>query len=201
MSRVRRPPLEVDVAIVGGGMVGCEPGAGACRQRRCGGADRERGRRRARRSRASMSAPPRSATAPPDLRSARRLAGDRAARRLPIRDIHVSDAGRFGFARLDAAEQGLEAFGYIAANRRIGRGAVGALARGPEPRAAGAGPGARRCDRPRRGPLRDRDGGRSARARGRAAGGRGRRRTLAGQARPRASRRSVERLRAGGDRG
>src|SRR5436305_15307406 len=31
----------------------------------------------------------------------------------PIRSIHVSDAGRFGVARLDAAEQGVEAFGYV----------------------------------------------------------------------------------------
>lgn len=37
-----------------------------------------------------------------------------------IRAIHVSDAGRFGFARLDAREQGVEAFGYVAANRLIG---------------------------------------------------------------------------------
>jgi len=37
-----------------------------------------------------------------------------------IRTIHVSDAGRFGFARLNAAEQGVEAFGYVAANRAIG---------------------------------------------------------------------------------
>ncbi len=37
-----------------------------------------------------------------------------------IRAIHVSDAGRFGFARLDAAEQGIEAFGYVISNRVIG---------------------------------------------------------------------------------
>ena len=37
-----------------------------------------------------------------------------------IRSIHVSEAGRFGFARLAAAEQGVEAFGYVVANRRIG---------------------------------------------------------------------------------
>jgi len=37
-----------------------------------------------------------------------------------IRAIHVSDAGRFGFARLDAREQGIEAFGHVAANRVIG---------------------------------------------------------------------------------
>ena len=37
-----------------------------------------------------------------------------------IRTIHVSEAGRFGFARLVAAEQGVEAFGYVVANRCIG---------------------------------------------------------------------------------
>jgi 2-octaprenyl-6-methoxyphenol hydroxylase len=37
-----------------------------------------------------------------------------------IRTIHVSDAGRFGFARLSASEQGIEAFGYIIPNRTIG---------------------------------------------------------------------------------
>src|SRR5882757_8912761 len=30
----------------------------------------------------------------------------------PIRKIHVSDRGHFGFARIDAAEQGLGALGY-----------------------------------------------------------------------------------------
>src|SRR3954463_9143309 len=39
----------------------------------------------------------------------------------PIRSIHVSDAGRFGVARLEAAEQGVEAFGYVVPNRVIGR--------------------------------------------------------------------------------
>jgi 2-octaprenyl-6-methoxyphenol hydroxylase len=38
----------------------------------------------------------------------------------PIRRIHVSDAGRFGFARLDAAEHDLEAFGYVVTNRDLG---------------------------------------------------------------------------------
>jgi 2-octaprenyl-6-methoxyphenol hydroxylase len=37
-----------------------------------------------------------------------------------IRTIHVSDAGRFGFARLNATEQGIDAFGYIVTNRVIG---------------------------------------------------------------------------------
>jgi len=45
-----------------------------------------------------------------------RLAPEAAA----IRAIHVSDAGRFGFARLSAGEQGIEAFGYVVPNRVIG---------------------------------------------------------------------------------
>jgi 2-octaprenyl-6-methoxyphenol hydroxylase len=56
----------------------------------------------------------------------------------PIRTIHVSDAGRFGFARLRAQEQGIEAFGYVVANRVIGaavweklHGAVGISLRVP----------------------------------------------------------------------
>jgi len=38
----------------------------------------------------------------------------------PIRKIHVSDQGRFGFARSDAAEQGLTAMGYVVPNRALG---------------------------------------------------------------------------------
>ena len=45
------------------------------------------------------------------------MAGDAA----PILSIHVSDAGRFGVARLDATEQGVDAFGYVVPNRVIGR--------------------------------------------------------------------------------
>ncbi len=45
----------------------------------------------------------------------------------PIRSIHVSDAGRFGFARLDAREQHVEAFGYVVPNRVIGKALWGAL--------------------------------------------------------------------------
>jgi 2-octaprenyl-6-methoxyphenol hydroxylase len=43
-----------------------------------------------------------------------------AAQAAPIRRIHVSDAGRFGFARLAADEHGLEAFGYVITNRVLG---------------------------------------------------------------------------------
>jgi|HigsolmetaAR201D_1030396.scaffolds.fasta_scaffold00507_12 2-octaprenyl-6-methoxyphenol hydroxylase len=38
----------------------------------------------------------------------------------PIRRIHVSDQGRFGFARLDAHELGLKALGYVVTNRIMG---------------------------------------------------------------------------------
>lgn len=38
----------------------------------------------------------------------------------PIRRIHISDQGRFGFARLDAQEQGLEALGFVLTNRVMG---------------------------------------------------------------------------------
>ncbi len=38
----------------------------------------------------------------------------------PIAKIHVSDQGRFGFARIDAGEQGLAAMGYVVANRTLG---------------------------------------------------------------------------------
>ncbi len=38
----------------------------------------------------------------------------------PIRHIHISDAGRFGFARLDAEQHELDAFGYTVSNRHLG---------------------------------------------------------------------------------
>jgi 2-octaprenyl-6-methoxyphenol hydroxylase len=37
-----------------------------------------------------------------------------------IHAIHVSDAGRFGFARLKATDHGIDAFGYVVPNRVIG---------------------------------------------------------------------------------
>ncbi len=45
---------------------------------------------------------------------------DLAREAAPIRVIHVSDAGRFGSARLRAEEQGVEAFGHVIPNRVIG---------------------------------------------------------------------------------
>jgi 2-octaprenyl-6-methoxyphenol hydroxylase len=38
----------------------------------------------------------------------------------PIRRIHVSDKGRFGFARIRAEEQGLEQLGHVVVNRVMG---------------------------------------------------------------------------------
>ncbi len=39
----------------------------------------------------------------------------------PIKQIHVSDKGRFGFAHIDAEEQNVEALGYVVINRVLGR--------------------------------------------------------------------------------
>jgi 2-octaprenyl-6-methoxyphenol hydroxylase len=49
----------------------------------------------------------------------------------PIRTIHVSERGRFGFARLHASEQGIEAFGYVVANRQLGAALWAPLAHSP----------------------------------------------------------------------
>ncbi len=43
-----------------------------------------------------------------------------AARATPIHRIHVSDRGRFGFVRLDRADEGVEALGYVALARDLG---------------------------------------------------------------------------------
>ena len=49
----------------------------------------------------------------------------------PIAKVHVSDQGHFGFARLDAAEQGLAAMGYVVPNRSLGAALWGTLCRCP----------------------------------------------------------------------
>jgi len=38
----------------------------------------------------------------------------------PIRAVHVSDQGRFGFSHIEAEEQGVEALGYVVINRVLG---------------------------------------------------------------------------------
>ena len=113
----------------------------------------------------------------------------------PIRRIHVSEQGRFGVARIDAAEQGLEALGLRAAEPRHGRRALA----GP---ADGAG---RPGHSHRRGSLGSELAGERARAAprarrhrreiARAAGGRGRRRAIAGPRAGRASRPTTGRTR------
>ncbi|MEY2853997.1 MAG: hypothetical protein RL030_1129 [Pseudomonadota bacterium] len=50
----------------------------------------------------------------------------------PITAIHVSDAGRFAFARLEASKLGLDALGYVVPNRVLGRALWAALASDPD---------------------------------------------------------------------
>ncbi len=45
---------------------------------------------------------------------------DIVAASTPIRSVHVSDRGRFGFSHIDAEEQGVEALGYVVINRVLG---------------------------------------------------------------------------------
>ena len=49
------------------------------------------------------------------------LWGAMAAEACAIKKIHISERGGFGFARLDARSQGVEALGYVTAARSIGR--------------------------------------------------------------------------------
>jgi 2-octaprenyl-6-methoxyphenol hydroxylase len=124
-------PLEVDVAIVGGGMVGASLAAGLA-----GTGVRV----------VLIEAVPFGASAQPSFDDRSTALGN-ASRRIfealgvwpeiateaaAIRAIHVSDAGRFGAAHLGAAEQGVEALGYVVPNRRIGAALWGRLTRLPE---------------------------------------------------------------------
>ena len=45
---------------------------------------------------------------------------DIAAAATPVKRIHVSDKGRFGFSHIDAQEQQVEALGYVVINRVLG---------------------------------------------------------------------------------
>ncbi len=49
-----------------------------------------------------------------------RLWSDMSESATPIRQIHISDQGRFGFSRISADEQGVDALGYVVENRVIG---------------------------------------------------------------------------------
>jgi len=118
-ASARAAPREVDVAIVGGGLVGASLALGLaatdCRVLLIEGI-----------------APDSAAQPSFDERT---TALGNASRRIfqglgvweeisrdaaAIRAIHVSDAGSFGFARLKAVEHGIDAFGYVVPNRVIG---------------------------------------------------------------------------------
>lgn len=49
----------------------------------------------------------------------------------PIKNIHVSDRGHFGAVRIDSAEMGVEALGYVAENQHLGIVLTAALDREP----------------------------------------------------------------------
>ena len=51
-----------------------------------------------------------------------------AAHATPIREIHVSERGRFGVTRMSAAHEGVPALGYVVANRALGAAWQSALA-------------------------------------------------------------------------
>lgn len=121
---------EFDVAIVGGGMVGA-----SCALALAG----------TERKVALIEAIAHASTAQPSF-DERTTALGNASRRIfeglgiwsrlaqqaaAIRSIHVSQAGRFGCARLDADAQGVEAFGYVVANRLIGAALWEGLKRAP----------------------------------------------------------------------
>jgi 2-octaprenyl-6-methoxyphenol hydroxylase len=123
--------LEVDVAIVGGGMVGASLAAGLA-----GTGVRV----------LLIEAVPFGTSAQPSFDDRTTALGN-ASRRIfealgvwpqiapeaaAIRAIHVSDAGRFGAAHLGADEQGVEALGYVVPNRRIGAALWGRLTHLPE---------------------------------------------------------------------
>ena len=131
MSAAADELLEVDVAIVGSGMVGASLAVALAGT----------GRRLL-----LVESVPLGADAQPSF-DERTTALGNASRRIfeslgvwaaiapeaaAIRAIHVSEAGRFGVARLTAAEQGIEAFGYVAANRRIGAALWTRLATAPD---------------------------------------------------------------------
>jgi 2-octaprenyl-6-methoxyphenol hydroxylase len=44
-----------------------------------------------------------------------------AAEAEPVRRVHVSERGRFGFTRIDAAQEGVDALGHVVPNRLLGR--------------------------------------------------------------------------------
>jgi len=122
MSAAAPAPV-VDLAIVGGGMVG------ACLALALADILRGTGRRVV----LLEAVPPDTGQSPSfDGRTSALSNGSRrilttlgvweavATQAAPIHRIHISDRGRFGAARIDAKEQGLEAMGYVVPNRALG---------------------------------------------------------------------------------
>jgi 2-octaprenyl-6-methoxyphenol hydroxylase len=119
LSAAAQRSTEVDVAIVGGGLVGASLAAAlAATEARV----------------LLLESVPFGAAGQPSF-DERTTALGNASRRIfealgvwpamvteaaAIRSIHVSDAGRFGFARLQAQQQGIDAFGYVVPNRTLG---------------------------------------------------------------------------------
>ena len=112
-------PVEVDVAIVGGGLVGASLAAALAptglRLALVEGAAADDARQPSFDDRTTALG-----NGTRRIFEALGLWPDIAPQAAAIRRIHVSDAGRFGFARLEAAELGLAAFGFVATNRSLG---------------------------------------------------------------------------------
>jgi 2-octaprenyl-6-methoxyphenol hydroxylase len=130
-------PTRVDVAIVGGGLVGASLALALAPTRHS--------------VLLIEAVPPDSATQPSfDERSSALGNGSRrvletlgvwphmSAAVTPITSIHISDAGHLGAARLEAGELQLEAFGYVVPNRRIGAALWRALQTAPVTSRVGA---------------------------------------------------------------
>jgi 2-octaprenyl-6-methoxyphenol hydroxylase len=123
--------VEVDIAIVGGGMVGASLAAALA------GSGRQL---------LLVESAPFGTAAQPSFDERTTALGnvsrrifegltvwnDMAPEAAAIKTIHISEAGRFGFARLTAAEQGIEAFGYVVPNRSIGAALWGRLRVAPD---------------------------------------------------------------------
>lgn len=113
------PAVEVDVAIVGGGLVGASLAAALAptglRLALIEGAAADDARQPSFDDRTTALG-----NGTRRIFEALGLWSDIAPQTAAIRRIHVSDAGRFGFARLEAAELGLDAFGFVATNRTLG---------------------------------------------------------------------------------
>jgi 2-octaprenyl-6-methoxyphenol hydroxylase len=124
-------PLEVDVTIVGGGMVGASLAAAlkgtGVRVLLVESVPFAAGEQRSFDARTTALG-----NASQRIYAALGLWGELVSAAQPIRSIHVSEAGHFGFARLAAAEQRIEAFGYVLANKAIGAVLWRALAGDPQ---------------------------------------------------------------------